>query len=430
MRIFRLLFISILLFSGSISSAQSTYKSNISTPSNALLSNGELIGYLNEAIKHDSLNTAYWLALGNAWEMQLNFDSAKYAYQNAVLTDSSCVKCLQQLAGVNATLGDVNSAIYSYYEALTIDSLSIPTRSQLARLLKRDGRFEQALAQFKNLLQTDSTNYYIWEQIGDCAAKTDSIALAIEAYSNSFELKPQNLPLAVKLINGLIQIAMPTGYIQPIAEAAYEYDSTYVPIVRANGYLHYLSQNYAKADLWFDKTTALGDSSRFTLKFSGLAKYQTGNYYGASQILKKAFALDSTDNALNFVYAKTLIEIGNRQKAIAVLNLAEELLTPSPFEMAMLYATRADAHNRSRNYQKAIEQYNQAYTFDPNHHYYIYQVGICYYNAKEYKKTIEILGKFLDLANTENPPKNSTQNAVSHAKYIIERAEKEAFFIE
>ncbi len=430
MRILRLFFISVLLLSGCISFAQSTNKSNISISSNTLLNNGELIDQLNDALKHDSLNTAYWLALGNAWEMQLNFDSAKYAFQKAVLTDSSCIKCLQQLAGVNAALGDVNSAISNYYEALAIDSSSIPTRSQLARLLKRDERFEQALAHFKKLLKTDSTNYYIWEQIGDCAAKTDSIALTIEAYSKSFELKPQNLPLAVKLINGLIQIAMPTGYIQPIAEAAFEYDSTYVPIVRANGYLHYLSQNYAEADLWFDKTKALGDSSRFTLKFSGLAKYQIGNYYGASQTLKKAFALDSTDNALNFVYAKSLIEIGNRQKAIAVLNLAEELLTPSPYEMAMLYATRADAHNRSRNYQKAIEQYNQAYTFDPSHHYYIYQSGMCYYNAKEYKKTIEILGWFLELAQTENPPKKSTQNAVSHAKYIIERAEKEAFFTE
>lgn len=412
-----------------------TYAQNklISTSANAfnvLVSGDEQIISLQKELQIDSLNTALWLMLGNAWEVQLNFDSAFTAYHYAVLSDSTCLKCLQQLAGATATQGDINHAIKLYKKALTLDSANISTRSQLARLLKRDARYDDALNQFTTLLMADSTNYYVWEQIGDCALKTNSIDLGLYAYSKSFELKPQNLPLAVKLINGLIKVAMPYYEIFPIVETAMKFDSTYIPIVRAKGYLHYLNQNYSKADYWLDKASALGDSSRFTLKFSGLAKFQTGNYYNAAKNLEKAFAYDTTDNALNFVYAKTLIEIGDRQKAVAILNMTEELLTPSPYEMAMLYATRADAFSRGQQYRSAIEQFNTAYNFNPDQYEYLYRIGWCHHSAKEYRQAIDVLTNFLDKAEQEEPPKPSTQNRVWHAKRLLKDAKKEAFFNE
>jgi tetratricopeptide (TPR) repeat protein len=397
---------------------------------NALASSDELIISLQKELQVDSLNTAYWLMLGNAWEVQLNFDNAYTAYHYAVLSDSTCIKCVQQLAGATATQGDINHAIKLYKKALTLDSTNISTRSQLARLLKRDARYGDALNQFTTLLMADSTNYYVWEQIGDCALKTDSIALGLYAYSKSFELKPQNLPLAVKLINGLIKVSMPYYEIFPIAETAIAYDSTYIPIVRAKGYLHYLDQDYMRADYWFDKTTALGDSSRFTLKFSGLSKYQTGNYYIAAQTLEKTFAYDTTDKALNFVYAKALIEIGDRQKAVAILNMTEELLTPSPYEMAMLYATRGDAYSRGQKYRSAIEQFKTAYNFNSDQNEYLYRIGWCHHSAKEYKQAIDVLTNFLEKAEQEEPPKPSTQNRVWHAKRLLKDAKKEAFFNE
>ena len=410
--------------------AQSENPSTSPKAINALASGNELIISLQQELLIDSLNTAHWLMLGNAWEMQLNYDSAATAYHNAVLSDSTCIRCLQQLAGANAAQGNVNHAIELYKRALTLDTTNRSTRSQLARLLKRDARYNEALDQFNTLLMADSANFYVWEQIGDCALKTDSIALTLYAYNKSFELKPQNLPLAVKLINGLIQAAMPYPVIFSIAETAIAYDSTYIPIVRAKGYLHYLAQEYRKADNWFDRAAALGDSSRFTLKFSGLAKFQTGNYYDAAQNLEKAFAYDTTDKALNFVYAKTLIEIGDRQKGLAILNMTEDLLTPSPYEMAMLYATRGDAYMRGRKYRSAIEQFYTAFNFNPNQYEYIYRIGWCHYNAKEYEQAVDVLTDFLSKAELEEPPKHSTQGKVWHAKYLLKDAQREVFFNE
>lgn len=430
MRLLNFTFVSAFVIISAVTFAQNDNSSTAPYTTNALTSGNELIISLQKELQNDSLNTAHWLMHGNAWEMQLNYDSAATAYHNAVLLDSTCIRCLQQLAGANAAQGNVNHAIELYKRALALDTTNRSTRSQLARLLKRDARYGEALNQFNTLLMADSTNFYVWEQIGDCALKTDNIALSLYAYNKSFELKPQNLPLAVKLINGLIQATMPYPVIFSIAETAIAYDSTYIPMVRAKGYLHYLAQEYRKADSWFDRATALNDSSRFTLKFSGLAKFQTGNYSYAAQNLEKAFAYDTTDKALNFVYAKTLIEIGDRPKGLAILNMTEDLLTPSPYEMAMLYATRGDAYMRGRKYWSAIEQFYTAFNFNPDQYEYIYRVGWCHYNAKEYEQAVDLLTDFLSKAEQENPPKHTTQNKVWHAKYLLKDAQKEAFFNE
>lgn len=430
MRLLNFTFASAFVLISAVTFAQSENTSTSPNTINTLTSGNGLIISLQKELQNDSLNTAHWLMLGNAWEMQLNYDSAAIAYHNAVLSDSACIRCLQQLAGANAALGNINHAIELYKRTLALDTANRTTQSQLARLLKRDARYSAALEQFTTLLKADSTNFYVWEQIGDCALKTDSIALALYAYSNSFELKSQNLPLAVKLINGLIQTAIPYPMIIPIAETAVAFDSTYIPIVRAKGYLHYLAQEYRTANSWFDRATALGDSSRFTLKFSGLAKFQTGNYSHAAQNLEKAFAYDTTDKALNFVYAKTLIEIGDRQKGLAILNMTEELLTPSPYELAMLYATRADAYSRGQKYKSAIEQFYTAFNFNPDQYEYLYRIGWCHHSAKEFKQTIDVLTNFLDKAEQENPPKHSTQGKVWHAKHLLKDAQREAFFNE
>ena len=430
MRLLNFTFVSAFIITSAVTFAQNENSSAAPNAINTITSGNELIISLQKELQNDSLNTVHWLMLGNAWEMQLNYDSAATAYHNAVLSDSTCIRCLQQLAGANAALGNINHAIELYKSTLALDTANRTTQSQLARLLKRDARYSAALEQFTILLKADSTNFYVWEQIGDCALKTDSIALALYAYNKSFELKPQNLPLAVKLINGLIHAAIPYPVILSIAETAIAYDSTYIPIVRAKGYLHYLAQEYRKADSWFDRAKALGDSSRFTLKFSGLAKYQTGNYYDATQNLEKAFAYDSTDKALNFVYAKTLIEIGDRQKGLAILNMTEDLLTPSPYEMAMLYATRGDAYMRGQKYRSAIKQFSTALNFNPNQYEYIYSVGWCHHNAKEYEQAIDVLTDFLRKAEQEDPPKPSTQDKVRHAKYLLKYAQREVFFNE
>lgn len=394
------------------------------------LPESSIIDVLKSNIGENPNVSRNWLMLGSAWESLLMYDSAELAYTKAFELDTTCVKCIQQLAGVNATQGKVKESIKLYYKTLSLDSSSTIAQIQLAKLLKRESKFTESLQHFELLLNFDTTNFYIWEQIGDCSLRIDSIAKGIKAYSKSFELNPANMPLAVKLINAYLQSGIPPFLFIEIANTALSLDSTYVPLIRAKGYLHFLGQDYQNAEVWLNKAYELGDSSRFTLKFLGINKYHNGSFYSSANFLEKAFVIDTTDKALNFVYSKALIEIGDRNKALGILDLTEQIITPTNEEMGYLFATRADAHFRGCNYLEAINQFSKAYELNPDQLEYLYEIGICHYNAKEFSKSLDILKEFIQLAEIEDPVKGSTTRKIPSAKYFMKEIEKELFFLD
>ncbi|MDX9848428.1 MAG: hypothetical protein RBT74_15710 [Tenuifilaceae bacterium] len=393
------------------------------------LSDEQLIDLLKVNLKKDSTKTREWLILGGLWENRLQYDSAITAYRRAAEIESTCIKCKQHLASALAIKGSITEAIKIYEEALTSDSSNISLRSDYARLLKRDSRFLQAYRQFEHLIRSDSTNYYIWEQLGDCAMRIDSIAIGLQAYNTSFELNPANAPLALKLINGFINSGIPPFIVMPIAELAYQQDTTYLPIIRVKGYLQFLSQNYEDAEKWLEKGYLSGDTTRFMLKFLGITKYHRGSYLTATKILERAFERDTSDNVLNYILAKSCIEVGDWRRAIELINLTEDLLTPDSIEIAVLYATRGEAYNKSGQYVNAISNFEKALNLHPSYKAYLFEIGHCYYNAKEYelaKKTIE---DFLTIAE-QKPIQKSTSDKIGYAKHLLKIINGEVFFLD
>ena len=325
--------------------------------------------------------------------------------------------------------GSITEAIKISTEALTSDSNNISLRSQYARLLKRDSRFLQAYRQFEYLIRSDSTNYYIWEQLGDCAMRIDSIAIGLQAYNTSFELNPANAPLALKLINGFINNGIPPFIVMPIADLAYQQDTTYLPIIRVKGYIQFLSQNYEDAEKWFEKGYLAGDTTRFLLKFLGITKYHRGSYLTATKILERAFKRDTSDNVLNFVLAKSYIEVGDWRKAVEIIDLTEDLLTPDSVEIAVLYATRGDAYKKSGQHVKAISNFEKALNLHPKYSAYLFEIGHCYYNAKEYESAKKTIEDFLAIAE-QSPTLKSTSNKIGYAKHLLKIINGEVFFLD
>lgn len=393
------------------------------------LSDEELIELLKERLRTDSLSTRNWVMLGGLWENRMQYDSAIVVYQRAIAIDSTCTKCKQHLASSLANLGKNGWAVRIYQEILEADSSNVSVRSQYARLLRRDGQFLGAFLQFEHLLQADTLNSYIWEQLGDCAMRIDSMAVGLHAYNKSFELNPANMPLSIKLINGFIKAGIPPFEVMPIADIAYEQDSTYVPIVRTKGYLFFLSQVYPDAEKWLEKASIMGDSSRFTQKFLGISKYHIGKHLAATEYLERAFEKDTTDNVLNYIMANSYIQIGGWPRAIELLDITEELLTPNPKEVALLYASRGEAYKKANQYQKAIAQFEKALELHPEYKAYIYEIGICYYNAKDYDNAKRTLEDFLVFADDSTAMRSITERAPM-AKHFIRRINGETFFLD
>jgi len=398
-------------------------------PASITLSENELIQELKKIIKNDSTNTTNWLMLGKLWENMMQYDSALYAYSSVNSYDTTDAKCKQLLAGVYAKKGMVTKALEEYQAALTLDSTNATTRSQYALLLKRDRRFTEAYKQFNTLVQTDTANFYLWEQIGDCALKIDSNEIGYLAYLYSFELNPANMPLAVKLINGYIRSLVAPDLIMPFANKAYEQDSTYVPLIRSKGYLYFLLGDYKNSAIWLNRCYAKGDSSQFTVKHLGISMFQNGDFLDSHELLKTFFKKDTTDNVANFFYAKAAINMGQWKKAVKLLDLTEELITPDAKEVSILYATRAEAYTKGQKRELAIKNYEKAYNLTPDNNHYLLELGKSYYWAKKYESSKEVFENLIATLNKE--PENSVNlGQISTAKFYLKNIDKELFFRE
>jgi tetratricopeptide (TPR) repeat protein len=375
-----------------------------------------------------------WLQLkALAFENLNQFDSAEKIYARILEFNGNNIDATRGLARTYTAIGRVKAAVAQWERAITIDSLNRSTRLSYARLLKREGDLSRALIQYQWLIQADTCNFSHWEQIGDCAAGLGKIDVAYEAYDKAFYCNPANAPLAAKYLQFVVKSGAPPWIVIPVAEVAIKADSTYIPLVRLMGYVKYnYTKDYPSAQKWFTKAYEMGDTSKFTTKHLGITLYNNGYFTKASEMMALAFASDSTDRMLNYVLARAYIDIGERFKALELLNLNEFLILPDTMELSVIYATRGELHSRAMEYQLAIKNYERAFDLDPKSIYYLLRIGESYYGLKELKKALDYFEVFLaksEAASKNNSNKDKlTENA--RANFYIEKIKKELFFLD
>ncbi len=365
-----------------------------------------------------------YVILGSLYEEQLKYDSAQVVYQKTLKLDSTCSQCYQKLAGVMVANGMVKNAIENYEKALDIDSTNRNARIQLARLLKRENMFKKSIEHWRYLLLNDSANYYIFEQIGDCASRMNEMGWAWNAYHSSFYLNPNNMPVAAKIGQIGIQQNVPYLFFESTIDTALSIDSTYIPLLRVKGTMQFNMKEYEKSLSIYENAFQLGDSSRITLKHMGISCFNIGKFLKSSTYLEFAYNYDSTDVSLNYYWACSLINIGERVKAIDLLNSTEAIMIPDPKEMSLLYETRADAYQKGGEHKMALEQRLKALEFDPKNKDIVYNIAFHFdLTEKDAEKAIDYYEKYLELSNEK-----SDKYRFFAAKDAIKRLREGLFF--
>jgi tetratricopeptide (TPR) repeat protein len=375
-----------------------------------------------------------WLQLkALAFENLNQFDSAENIYGRILEYNEKNIDAIRGLARTYSALGRVTAARAEWERVLKVDSLDRSSRLSYARLLKRESDYSNAINQFQCLIQADSCNFSHWEQIGDCAVGLGKADVAYEAYDNAFNCNPANAPLAAKYLQFIIKAGAPPWIVLPVAEKVIQADSTYVPLMRMKGYVFYFYfKDYPSAQKWFEKAYEMGDTSKFTTKHLGISLYNNGYFTKASEIMAQAFASDSTDRMLNYVLAKAYIDIGERFKALELLNLNEFLILPDTLELSVIYATRGELHSRALEYQLAINNYEKAFELDPKSVSYLLRIGESYYGLKQFKVALGYFEDFLAKSEALSKKKSKEDKLAENARanFYIERIKKELFFLD
>lgn len=132
---------------------------------------------------------------GIIYENLGRYDSSSLAYKRAIDLDSTYIPAHKGYARSLYSFGNIKVAKKQYEKILMLDSLCINTRLQYANVLKKEGDYAKAFFNYCWLTNYDSTNFYFWDQRGDCSAQLNNFLDAINAYDNAIVLNRQNLSL-------------------------------------------------------------------------------------------------------------------------------------------------------------------------------------------------------------------------------------------
>lgn len=221
-----------------------------------------------------------------------------------------------------------------------------------------------ALEQYSKLIELDSTNARYLEMLGDQYKAMNMVIESTSTYHKAYLLNSKNLVVASKYFAQLLKSNVSIRYVYENVLEAYQIDSTYLPILMLKGKIESDMKMYRKAEVTFTKIASMGDSSFFTLKNLAIAKHSNGYYLEAEIFFKKAYEMDSTDFLLNFVYAKTLQNVGERNLALEIINNTIKLLYPPDELIASFYELAGDIYSTGNKIDLAVESYQRAFEID------------------------------------------------------------------
>lgn len=365
-----------------------------------------------------------------AFEGLSMWDSAVVYYSKLTNIDTQLAK--KGLARCYESVGNSSKAIDLYKQILADDSLNANIITRYANLLRSSSLHKQALEQFLKLTELDSTCAKYWEMLGDQYKAMNMTVESTTAYNKAYLLNSKNLFVASKYFAQLIKSNVPFQYVYENILEAYQVDSTYMPILMLKGKVESDMKKYSQAEITFARIASLGDSSFFTLKNLAIAKHSNGSYLEAENLFKKAYEMDSTDFLLNFVYAKTLQNIGERNLALDIISNTIKLLYPSDELVASFYELAGDIYNSGNKIDLAVENYQMALEKDKkNELKYLNKIIWCKIYDKKFRDAEYLVHKY-DSIILEKYADDSIQlkNEQRKTGFYKDLLKKEFFFMD
>lgn len=370
----------------------------------------------------DSSNTELLLMKGRSLMAIYRHSEAITALESALREEPASIKVLNELTGAYRQAGEMEKAIKTNQIIITLAPDNIFFRLQLANLYYAEERFREAGSIFRECYQMDSSSFFVARQLGNCYNELKRSDSAIRYYRRALRITPYDQYVTGKLVNVFIReddIAMALYWSQIYLE---QQDSACIPILKQNGYCNYLLIDFPSAAKQFGKCAALGDSSKFTMKYLGLANYKQEKYDTATPFFRAAFFCDTTDAEVCFYYGVSAYRSLEVDTGLAYLTRTLRLLMPSGQFLSTLFSELADAYTSKGAADTAVVFLKKALEADPQKNTLRFKLAyqLDYYLRKPYE-ALPWYREFLKNHHTETEEKSLLPQHVSYADYTKKR---------
>ena len=306
------------------------------------------------------------------------YSEAIRVYEKLLEHDSSDLRNIIETAHCFYSLGDYRNAQTWLRKAIRISPRSSYLYQQLGDACYQDDDFNSAVLNYFTAYSADSS-FYLSRQLGKCFDKLKQSDTAIWYYQKAYDLNPGDFQTTYRLANLYLEKKDYKTAVN-LTDSFLVVDSARLKMLRLNGYLNFLNEDYAHAIESFNKCVHRKDTSYFTNKYLGYSYFREEEYEKAKDHLEQAFQKDTTNAELCYVLGLSCDYSVYKKSGIEYLTKTIELATPSSGFLSHVYQDLAAANTGYYKYDDALAAYLKAYELTPNDTLLIFKIASHYDN--------------------------------------------------
>ena len=323
---------------------------------------------------------------------------------------------LAELADCHFQSGAYENAAGTYFMLSSFSPGNILYKIRLMQAYYRLKDYRQSIWAGRAVLQLDSIPAVL-SYVGDAFRQIEDSDSALWYYRRALALRPMNQSTLAKAANILISKEDYDGAVA-ITGPFLEEDPDNVSIAPLKGLALYRKGDYDSAIALFERQKEIGNESYPIHYYLGQSYWRANIMWRAEKELVAAWQIDSSDVSLAYSIAAVKYEAYRSfDKDIKPwLDKAIEMMQPDPALMYRIHQQYGLGYYREEAWSQAIEQYKEAYRYNPKFISAISTIAYCYQQKKDYRQAVEWYEKYLKLARPGSPGYDFSKDNMDYLK--------------
>lgn len=277
--------------------------------------------------------------------------------------------------------------------------------------------YPQAISTGKAVLQRD-TIANVASLVGDSFNQMEQYDSALVYYNMSLQKKPSNESVVSKAAKIYLNRKDYDAVIS-VSDSLLVHDPDNMTVAPIKGLALYSKGEYDSAIDVLERQNSLGNDSYGVHFFLGQSYWQTKVMYRASEELKKAWQIDSSDVNLAISIASVEAESFKSfdMDVKPWLDKALEMLEPDNAALSRVHQQYGRGYYaRQDHWDDAIMHYKEAYRYNPKFISALSTIAYCFEQKKDYRTALEWYEKYLKVARPGSKGYDFAQERVGYLK--------------
>lgn len=282
--------------------------------------------------------------------------------ENSISLDSTNSKYLAEYAELQAEMGNPYKAVIYYQKAVDNSKDDLNLKCRLGKAYMNIEDYKNAFGVFSMIQMLDSTNLVYNKQLGLAAFRIGEIDLAIRMFESVLEHNPNDFNTYMNLLSLYLKKKDAVHIVRTSGRALYFFPENSAILFREANSLYVLKE-YEEAGPLFEFYLAQNDSVFEVLENYGITLYFNHDELKARKIMEKCFALNPTDQFVNYYLGLICKKLADFPKCVEYLNMA--IAASQPAYLTNMYHLLGQAFGLQREFDKSIEALQKAYNCNP-----------------------------------------------------------------